>query len=233
MSLSMKTPNADAITDLPTDVLICADNLSLVRGQCLLFKDLSFSLRRGQAIHLCGGNGSGKTSLFKVLLGLLPMDGGSLTLLGKAVEHLQPEDYQQLLYLGYQTAVKNELTVLENLHLNSLLFDKVESSDEQLMSALSAVGLGQFRHQLVGSLSAGQKRRVMLARLWLTVNEVETKKSLWLLDEPLTALDAQVIESLRALIGQHLSLGGAVVFTSHQAFTLSHPVQTVLLGGRR
>ncbi len=215
---------------LPADTLICAETLSLVRGQRLLFKNLSFSLKRGQAIHLSGYNGSGKTSLFKVLTGLLAVDRGELKLLGKSPKYLEPEDYRQLLYLGHQTAIKHELTVLENLRLNSLLFDRVKATHEQLMIALAAVGLAQFSEQLAGKLSAGQKRRVMLARLWLTVSYTSTDKALWLLDEPLTALDVAAIDDLQALIDKHLSLGGGVVFTSHQAFKLSQPIQSVVLG---
>ncbi len=226
----------------PTDslsekLLINADNLSLIRGQRLLFKELSFTLQQGQAIHLIGHNGSGKTSLFKVLTGMLSPNTGSIELFGKTFAEFEHKDYEKLLYLGHQTAIKHELTVLENLRLNSQLFDKINASDEQLYSALSAVGLERFDEQLAGKLSAGQKRRVMLARLWLSVelsvDDNDTDKPLWLLDEPLTALDVGVIDDLQALIDKHLSFGGGVVFTSHQTFELSHPIQSVVLGESR
>lgn len=210
--------------------LIHAENLSLIRGQRLLFQRLTFTLQRGQAIHLSGGNGSGKTSLFKVLLGLLSADSGTLQVLGKSVADVERDDYRQLLYLGHQTAIKHELTVLENLRLNSLLFDEVKATEAQLKHALSAVGLAGFHEQLVGKLSAGQKRRVMLARLWLTVSESKTEKALWLLDEPLAALDVEMIGRLQGLIDQHLSLGGAVIFTSHQSLSLSNSPQSLYLG---
>lgn len=213
-----------------SETLIHADNLSLIRGQRLLFKQLSFELTAGQAIHLSGHNGSGKTSLFKVLMGSLPSDSGVLSVLGKKFADFEGADYQNLLYLGHQTAIKHELTVLENLRLNSELFDKIQATDEQLHTALSAVGLSRFHEQLAGKLSAGQKRRVMLARLWLTVNDDKTDKALWLLDEPLTALDVRAIDDLQALFDKHLSFGGGVVFTSHQAFELNHPIQSVVLG---
>lgn len=216
---------------MPTKTLIHADKLSLIRGQRLLFKCLSFTLSRGEAIHLKGHNGSGKTSLFKVLNGTLPPDAGTLSILGKAVNDLANEDYKKLLYLGHKTAIKHELTVTENLRLNSRLFDALSLNDEQLSAALAAVGLARFKEQPTGKLSAGQKRRVMLARLWGSVGERHTDKPLWLLDEPLTALDIDAVEALQTLTDKHLSLGGGVVFTSHQTLHLHHSVKTVVLGG--
>ncbi len=224
----------ETITPCTDNLLINADNLSLIRGQRLLFKQLSFTLKKGQAIHLSGHNGSGKTSLFKVLTGILKPNSGSLQVFAKSFADFENKDYEKLLYLGHQTAIKHELSVLENLRLNSQLFDKINASDEQLYAALSAVGLERFDKQLAGKLSAGQKRRVMLARLWLSVGERHTdNKPLWLLDEPLTALDVGAIDDLQALIDKHLSFGGGVVFTSHQAFKLSHPIQSVKLGGNQ
>lgn len=215
------------------NTLIHADALSLVRGQRLLFKRLSFTLNRGEAIHLKGHNGSGKTSLFKILNGTLSPDDGELRLLDKVADKLTDEDYKKMLYLGHKTAIKHELTVMENLQLNSCLFDNLQMSEAQLSAALSAVGLARFGDQPAGKLSAGQKRRVMLARLWGSVDEQQTDKVLWLLDEPLTALDIDAIDALQALMDRHLSLGGGVVFTSHQALNLQHPVKTVRLGEDR
>lgn len=212
------------------NVLINAEGLSLIRGQRLLFKQLSFRLQVGEAIYLSGHNGSGKTSLFKLLTGALSPDAGQLTILGKPSHELAAEDYQQLLYLGHQTAIKHELSVVENLRLNATVFDRVQPNDTEIAAALSAVGLSKFSAQFAGKLSAGQKRRVMLARLWLVMNEAATQKKLWLLDEPLTALDVDAIDVLQAQIDQHLSLGGGVIFTSHQAFQLSHPIRDVRLG---
>lgn len=210
--------------------LIVANELGLIRGQRLLFKNLSFSLNVGEAIHLSGQNGSGKTSLFKILTGALTANQGVLTLLGKSPADFDSEDYRQLMYLGHQTAIKHELTVMENLRLNSQVFDNIKAATTQLKQALSTVGLERFAEQLAGKLSAGQKRRIMLARLGLCLNDKRTTKKLWLLDEPLTALDVAAIDASQAQIDRHLSLGGGVVFTSHQALHLSHPVQSLCLG---
>lgn len=209
--------------------LIVAEQLALIRGERLLFKNLSFRLNAGQAIHIIGQNGSGKTSLFKVLMGILPVDKGVLYLLGKKNTDLELEDYTNILYLGHKTAVKHELTVLENLCLNSKLFDKINANRQQLLVALSAVGLSQFHEQLAVQLSAGQKRRLMLARLWLTVHKENTEKALWLLDEPLMALDTAAIRALQTLIERHLSLGGSVVFASHQTLNFDHPLHSITL----
>lgn len=213
-----------------TTSLVSAENLSLVRGQRLLFKRLNLTLQSGQAIHLSGHNGSGKTSLFKLLTGMLSPDTGTLQVFEKPFKDFEYKDYQQLLYLGHQTAIKQELTVEENLSLNAAIFDNLPTDNTAVETALSAVGLSAFIEQRVGRLSAGQKRRVMLARLWLTVTEEKTYKPLWLLDEPLTALDVGAIAALQTQIDKHLSLGGGVIFTSHQAFELSHPIQTLHLG---
>lgn len=217
------------MSTVPTP-LIDAKNLALIRGQRLLFKNLSFKLHSGQAIHLSGHNGSGKTSLFKVLNGLLPASKGSLYCLGKKISQLDNTDHQKIIYLGHQTAIKQELSVIENLRLNSQLFDGLDNSEEALQKALSTVGLQRFADQLAGKLSAGQKRRAMLARLSLVSDGQQLIKPLWLLDEPLTALDVGAVDNLQALIEQHLSLGGGVIFTSHQAFSLSASVQTLTLG---
>lgn len=214
----------------PLKTLIVAEQLALVRGERQLFKNLSFTLHAGQAIHITGQNGSGKTSLFKVLMGVLPVDKGNLYLLSKKTSNWEQTDYINILYLGHETAIKHELTVLENLCLNSELFDQVKATHAQLLTALSAVGLSAFHEQLAGKLSAGQKRRLMLARLWLTVHEAHTEKVLWLLDEPLTALDNVAIKALQTLIEQHLSLGGGLVFASHQAFRLDYPIHSIILG---
>ncbi len=223
---------ATSITHSSTP-LISANNLALIRGNRRLFKGLSFSLGTGQAIHLRGKNGSGKTSLFKVLTGMLAPTVGELALFGKSLKDIERGDYQQLLYLGHQSAIKHDLTVAENLVFNAELFDSLHVDKVRLQHALSAVGLWAFRSQLAGKLSAGQQRRIMLARLWIAQyqqGQGKSAKALWLLDEPLTALDADFIEVLQAHITEHLRLGGGVIFTSHQTLKLGCEVQTLDLG---
>ncbi len=213
--------------------LISANNLALIRGNRRLFKGLNFSLNTGQAIHLRGKNGSGKTSLFKVLTGMLAPTVGEIALFGKPLKDVERNDYYQLLYLGHQSAIKPHLTVAENLAFNAELFDRLRVDKAQLQYALSAVDLWAFRSQLAGKLSAGQQRRIMLARLWIALyqqGQGKSAKALWLLDEPLTALDADFIECLQSHITEYLRLGGGVIFTSHQTLKLGYEVQTLDLG---
>lgn len=212
------------------DSLITADKLSLIRANRLLFKQLSFVLHAGEAIHVVGQNGSGKTSLFKLLIGMLSPSEGQVRVFDKSPAAFDLEDRQQLLYLGHLPAVKKTLTVVENLAFNATIFDKVAVTPKHIEAALSALSLERFAEQYVGKLSRGQQRRVMLARLWLCMDEHITHKPLWLLDEPFTALDVDAIAVVQAKIDQHLASGGGVVLTSHQPIQLQHTIHKVQLG---
>ncbi len=205
--------------------IIKIDKLSLIRGYRLLFKNLNFQLNSSEAIHLKGRNGSGKTSLFKVITTQLKPTTGSFLLFGKKTKQLEADDFDDFIYLGHQTSIKSNLTVIENLRLNSQIFDNVEINISKLEFALEQVGLLKFKNQLSGKLSAGQKRRVMLARLWVC----GLSKKLWILDEPLTALDIEAIDILQKYIGKHLSNNGAIIFTSHQPLQLKQNIKIVNL----
>ncbi len=227
----MATPlTTNPLTTQSLSPLIEVNDLALIRGNRRLFKGLSFSLHPGQAVHLRGKNGSGKTSLFKVLTGTLAPTAGELKLFDNYLKEFEFSDYHKLLYLGHQSAIKHNLTVAENLVFNAKLFDGLAVDKAQLQYALSAVGLWAFRSQPARQLSAGQQRRIMLARLWVALAQGKSKKALWLLDEPLTALDADFIKVLQVHIAEHLTLGGGVMFTSHQALTLGREIQTLDLG---
>lgn len=211
------------------ETLIDANNLALVRGERCLFKSLNFHLGCGQAIHVTGKNGSGKTSLFKVLTGTLPPTAGTLKIFGKPLPAFEKGDFQQRLYLGHQSAIKPHLTVAENVMLNAELFDILQVDECHLKRALVAVGLWNFREQAAGKLSAGQKRRIALARLWGALSNGKSHKKLWLLDEPLTALDMDFIDTLQHHIATHLDCGGGVIFTSHQPLRLGREIMTLAL----
>lgn len=210
-----------------SDYFIHADKLSLIRGQRLLFKRLSFSLSAGHVIHLSGHNGSGKTSLFTLLTGILTPDSGQLRVFNKNPRQFEADDHRHYYYLGHHSAVKPELSAIENLTLSTRLFDGIHSNQQQLMAALAAVGLAEYAQQSAAKLSAGQQRRIMLARLWCGIDSQHTQKKLWLLDEPFTALDPTFSRDLAQLIDQHLALGGGAVITAHQPLTLQHPVQSL------
>jgi heme exporter protein A len=178
-----------------------------VRQQKKLFSGLSLALGAGESLRVAGANGSGKTSLLRVLCGLLPPDAGEVRWQGERIRSLREEYARQLVYLGHAPAVKDELTPEENLAIACRL-SGMEASPEQIRSALARF---QVPGSFVKRLSQGQKRRAALARLCLSESV-----PLWLLDEPLTALDAQGIGLLKELIETHTRRGGMVAFTTHQ-----------------
>lgn len=170
-----------------------------------MFTGLSFEVHPGQLIQVEGANGAGKTSLMRILAGLSRYGfEGSV------------ERHAPMLFLGHHAAVKNLLTPRENLawHVSG----EGDFSDEAIEEALAKVGLYGYEDVPSHALSAGQHRRVNLARLYLSTSP------LWLLDEPFTAIDAKGVQELEALKVEHVKRGGAVVLTSHQALGTDHPV---------
>jgi heme exporter protein A len=185
--------------------LLSAHSLSLERGGRQLFENLSFDISPGQLVQLGGVNGAGKTSLLRILAGLSRYGfGGSVT-------RAAP-----LLYLGHHPAVKGLLTTRENLawHVSGA----GEYSDARIEQALARVGLCGYEDVPAHALSAGQHRRVNLARLYLV------ESPLWLLDEPFTAIDREGVAELEALLAAQVERGGAVILTSHQALAVECPV---------
>ncbi len=156
-----------------------------------------------------GANGSGKTSLLRTLCGFITPDAGEILWRGKSVSDLG-EDYRaELLYLGHLNAIKDELSALENLQMSAGLAGYTVS-EQQALAALRRMGLQRREHLPVRVLSQGQRRRVALARLLIG------DAHLWILDEPLTALDVGAVGLMQELIGEHLSKGGMTIFTTHQ-----------------
>jgi len=188
-------------------VLEAAD-LRCERGGRVLFERLSFRLGAGEFLRVSGANGSGKTSLLRVLCGLLTPSRGCVRWKGEPVAALREEFARQLVYLGHAPAVKGDLTAEENLSIACTLAG-VAASRAAVKSALARFALP---HDVpVRRLSQGQRRRAALARLALS-----GAVPLWLLDEPFAALDAEGIERLGALLSGHAEKGGAIVFTTHQ-----------------
>ena len=161
-------------------------------------------------LYLQGKNGSGKTSLLRILCGLSHPEAGEIRWRGKQVGTLGEDYRQELCYLGHHNAIKEELTPLENLLASAKLADELLDEGAAL-EALERVGLAGREDLACRYLSQGQKRRVALARL---VNE---RRALWILDEPYVALDMAAIELVAGLIGAHLQRGGLAVLTTHQA----------------
>ena len=174
-----------------------------------MFRALSFRLMPGELLSLQGRNGSGKTSLLRMLCGLLPPAGGEIRWRNEPIGKLGEDYRRELCFLGHQNAIKEELTPLENLMASARLAD--EALDEgAALDALETLGLAGREDLACRYLSQGQKRRVALARL---VNE---RRALWLLDEPFVALDTAAVELVATLIAMHVQLGGLAVLTTHQ-----------------
>ena len=189
-------------------------NLECIRGERRLFAGIGFRLDAGEMLYLQGANGSGKTSLLRMLCSLSPAEEGEIRWRGESIGKLGEDYRRELCYLGHHNAIKEELTPLENLLASASLAD--EALDEgAALDALEQVGLAGREDLACRYLSQGQKRRVALARL---VNE---RRALWILDEPYVALDSSAISLVAGLIGAHLQRGGLAVLTTHQAVTVT------------
>lgn len=193
--------------------MLSVHGLTCVRGERRLFAGLDFEVAAGEWVHVRGENGAGKTSLLRMLVGLMAVADGDIRWRGESTRTVAEDFRRELLFLGHHGAVKEELTALENLQLASRL-DGDELPDREALAALHRFGLKGREELPVRFLSAGQKRRVLLARL------VTRKATLWVLDEPFTALDVKAVDMLSALIGEHLAGGGIAVLTSHQSMPI-------------
>ncbi len=198
-------------------------NLQCVRGERSLFDSLSFQLKAGECLLLQGENGSGKTSLLRMLVGLTPPTTGTVHWNGRPIKQWGDEYGRELLYCGHSPGLKEDLSATENLTFGSALAD-IQVGSSTVYDVLHQAGLRGCEHLPVRALSQGQKRRVNLARLLLQ------KRALWLLDEPLTALDAKASRWIIELIDRHLDNGGIAVLTTHQDIKLAHTTQTVRVG---
>ena len=183
--------------------------LECVRGDHRLFTDLSFSLQGGELLRLRGSNVSGKTSLLRILCGLMEPAEGEVLWKEENILVQRDEFNAELLYLGHLNGIKAELTGFENLRISNTLRGDAPT-DDQIYDALGQIGLGGREDLPTQVLSQGQKRRVALARLLIS------NEALWVLDEPFTALDVKAVEQLAKLIEAHLQKGGMVVYTTHQ-----------------
>ncbi|MGR5131487.1 cytochrome c biogenesis heme-transporting ATPase CcmA [Vibrio alfacsensis] len=199
-------------------------NLTAIRDERILFENLQFEIKPGELVQIEGRNGTGKTTLLRIVTGLGDREEGIIKWKGEVIDKSRDLFHQDLLFLGHQTGVKRELTALENLRFYQSIHNN-RSSDEEIFAALTQVGLAGREDVPVAQLSAGQQRRVALARLWLS-NQI-----LWILDEPLTAIDKQGVKVLESLFARHAENGGIVVLTTHQdMFADSTKLRKIKLG---
>ena len=210
--------------------MLSVSKLCCSRGNQPLFADVSFTLQSGQALHLEGDNGVGKTSLLRMVCGLSPADAGEVSWQGQGIQKNKAAFHASLFYLGHGLSLKEELTALENLMSDAAVSGRTLSQPQALL-ALARMGLRGREHLPLRVMSQGQKRRTALARL------LASQAPLWVLDEPFVALDAKAVDSLRGLLAEHVGKGGMVLFTSHQPVALTHTdgssvdVQTYRLRG--
>jgi len=194
-------------------LVLQAHGLCCVRGERQLFADLSLRITAGNCLHVRGENGVGKTSLLRLLTGLSKPESGEILWATQPISADPIAYHRELLFLGHRDALKEDLTALENLQMYAVL-DDVSLAQENALAALWRFGLRGRENLPVNYLSAGQKRRVLMARM------LTRRAHLWILDEPFNALDAQAVLELQNLIAEHLSVGGLVVLTSHQEINI-------------
>ena len=209
--------------DAQTNELRVTD-LCGMRGDRRLFDDLNFSLCSGQMLHLKGHNGSGKTTLLRMLAGLLHAEAGEIAWNGESIRRARQEYHAELLYLGHLNGLKGDLSAVENLRIDAAIRGN-PLDEEEAWQVLLDIGLRGHEDLPSKYLSQGQKRRVALARLWIS------QAALWILDEPFSALDVAAVDELQAVIRRHLERGGMVIVTTHQEVALtSGEIQTLVLG---
>ncbi|HEY0332326.1 MAG TPA: heme ABC exporter ATP-binding protein CcmA [Stenotrophomonas sp.] len=208
------------MTDTPPSAppLLAAHALAFNRNEEPVFGPLDFHVDAGEALLVQGDNGAGKTTLLRVLAGLLRAEHGRVEIDGRPASRSERSRF--VAYLGHLSALKADLSTLENLHFLCGLQGR--RARQMPGNALAIVGLAGYEDTLVRQLSAGQKKRLGLARLWLS------PAPLWLLDEPYANLDLEGINLVNRMISAHLRGGGAALVTTHGAYA-APPVRTRML----
>jgi heme exporter protein A len=204
-----------------------ARKLACERDDRWLFRDLDLTLDAGEILRIEGPNGSGKTTLLKILSGQLSGYEGELLWCGEPMRRVRRDFLANLIYLGHAPGVKAALTPLENLAWYQALAGETSAGrngQAARMAALGATGLGGFEDVPAGQLSAGQQRRVALARLELI------PRALWVLDEPFTAIDRDGVAALEIRLAEHVSRGGSVLVTTHHVLKTTARLRSVRLG---
>ncbi|HEX2493523.1 MAG TPA: cytochrome c biogenesis heme-transporting ATPase CcmA [Steroidobacter sp.] len=188
--------------------------LHLWRGDNHLLRGVSFTLASGELLQVVGPNGVGKTSLLRCVAGLMPVESGEIRWGGQTIDQAREDFHQRLAYLAHNNALKPELTALENLRYAIAVRRSVAGSE--LGDVLARLQISACADLPARALSAGQKRRLALARILLT------QAPLWILDEPITNLDADGVALFESCMAEHLSAGGRVLAAAHQLLLEGH-----------
>ena len=199
-------------------------NLACVRGERTLFSGLDFTVAPGTLLRVAGANGSGKTSLLRIVCGLMLQAEGEVRWKGTSIRRLREEYWQELNYVGHLNALKDDLTALENIEMGAALAGR-HVARAGALAALDDLGIGQCADLPSRVLSQGQRRRVALARLL-----VSGSTPLWVLDEPFPGLDAAAVDLIGATIARHVAAGGTVLLTTHQEVAIDARAQRIDLG---
>jgi heme exporter protein A len=199
---------------------LSASELTLFRGERCLFKDLSFALNPGELLLLEGRNGTGKTSLMRAIAGLIEFEDGDILWEGKPVRTNRQSFYGSLVWMQHRVGLKADLTLVENLRFETHLRPQ---SGEDFEEVLKRLDIDRLKRLPIRSLSAGQQRRVALARMLLS------RVPLWLMDEPFTNLDREGRALVMNLTTEHLDRGGMCIMAAHQDVEIGGNVQKIVL----
>jgi heme exporter protein A len=194
-------------------------DVSCVRGERTLFSAIDFTVEKATLLRVGGANGTGKTSLLRIICGLMLPAHGEVRWQGENIRTLREEYWRNLVYVGHMNALKDDLTAVENLAMGAALAGRT-IEQERAHDALNAFDLAHCALLPVRVLSQGQRRRVALARLVMS-----RSVPLWVLDEPFTALDAHAVQFVQRLVGEHVTAGGAAILTTHQEISIDAPGQ--------
>jgi len=200
--------------------MLTAKDLTLFRGERCLFQNLGFALNPGELLILEGSNGSGKTSLMRAIVGMLELESGAIHWDGLPVRNQRQRFHGSLVWMAHRVGFKADLTLLENLRFEAALRP---ASGKDIDIILSRLGIERLTRLPLRSLSAGQQRRVSLARMLLS------DAILWLMDEPFTNLDREGRELVLTLVEEHVKAGGMCVMAAHQDVVIDAPTHTVRL----
>ena len=192
----------------------------MIRGERCLFKDLAFALEPGELLFLEGANGSGKTSLLRVIAGLATPESGEVAWNGEPIYRQRQTYHGEIVWLSHRTGLKGDLTLIDNLAFEAALRPQ---SSRQLMDVCETLDIAHLKQLPLRALSAGQQRRVALARLLLA------EAPLWFMDEPITNLDRDGQSLVRSVLASHLDSGGMCAMAAHQNVEIDASIQRVSL----